>query len=197
VSRAHTTLACLLAYTVLLTAAAVSALGTRGSRRRALGWQGHSPRVALTAGDGRARRYVYEWDLGPTSARVTPESAMTLMQASPDRVFPFDVGAGSRIEPGRPLSLGNVRWPRDNGHPVRVVEADAVSFTFLTLPGHFRGPGHTIRFATLARDGRLILRHAGESSDRLPDVAYDSGAWVSWRTQASRLRSLVFGEVAP
>ena len=51
-----------------------------------------------TAGQRAAHRYVYEWDLGPTSDLVTPDRAMALLQAAPDLIFPFHVSGGTCIE---------------------------------------------------------------------------------------------------
>jgi hypothetical protein len=138
---------------------------------------------------GTAHRYVFEWDLGPTSGLGTPDSAMAVLQAAPDRIFPFRVSGATGIELNRVLDLDDVRWPRDNGNPVLVSQADSTSFTFLTLPGHFRGPGRTIQFTILGRDGRLVLRHVGATSRGISDLAYDGGAWFSWRTQAATLRA--------
>jgi hypothetical protein len=138
---------------------------------------------------GIEHRYVYEWDLGPMSDVLTPASAMTILQAAPDRIFPFSVRGA--IELNRVLDLDDVRWPRDDGNPVLVSQADSTSFTFLTLPGHFRGPGRTIQFTTLGRGGRLILRQVGATSRGMSDMAYDGGAWFSWRTQAATLRAAI------
>ena len=92
------------------------------------------------------------------------------------------------------IDLDHVRWQRDNGNPVLVSHVDSTSFTFLTLPGHFRGPGRTIQFTILERDGRLILRQVGATSQRISDLAYDGGAWLSWRTQAATLRSALVSD---
>ena len=138
---------------------------------------------------GTAHRYVFEWDLGPASELGTPDRAMAILKAAPDRVFPFRVGGGSSIELNQVLQLDHVRWPRDNGNPVLISHADSTSFTFLTLPGHFRGPGRTIQFTVLARGDRLILRQVGTTSLRISDMAYDGGAWFSWRSQAATLRA--------
>ena len=114
---------------------------------------------------GIEHRYVYEWDLGPTSDLATPDRAMAIPQAEPDQIFPFAVSGG--IELNRVLDLDHVRWPRDNGNPVLISQADRTSFTFLTLPGHFRGAGRTIQFAVVGRGGRLILRQVGATSPRI------------------------------
>jgi hypothetical protein len=140
---------------------------------------------------GIEHRYVFEWDLGPASAHVTPDSAMAVLQAAPDLIFPFRVSGGPSIEPNRVFHLDHVRWPRDNGNPVLISQADSTSFTFLTLPGHFRGAGRTIQFTVVGRDGRLILRQVGATSLRIADMAYDGGAWFSWRTQAASLRAVL------
>ena len=68
------------------------------------------------------------------------------------------------------------------------------SFTFLTLPGHFRGPGRTIQFTILGRGDRLVLRQVGATSLGISDMAYDGGAWFSWRTQAATLRAALSGD---
>jgi hypothetical protein len=68
--------------------------------------------------------------------------------------------------------------------------------TFLTLPGHFRGPGRTIQFTILGRGDRLILRQVGATSLGLSDMAYDGGAWFSWRTQAATLAGRPLGRPA-
>ena len=67
------------------------------------------------------------------------------------------------------------------------------SFTFLTLPGHFRGPRRTIQFTILGRGDRLIVRQVGAASLGIFDRAYDGGAWFSWRTQAATLRAALSG----
>ncbi|MGW4758180.1 hypothetical protein [Streptomyces chartreusis] len=140
--------------------------------------------------------YAYEWDIGPVSELVTPQSAMTVMKDSPNVVFPFEVQGqnGERtIRAGSVYHLNNVRLPGDVGNPVRVVQSDETSFTFLTLPGHFRGPGRTIRFTMAERDGRLLLRQEGVSAAGLVDEIYDSGARIAWRYQADNLRAALFG----
>ena len=140
--------------------------------------------------------YAYEWDIGPVSELVTPQGAMTVMKDAPNVVFPFEVRGqnGERtIRTGSVYHLNNVRIPGDDGNPVRVVQSDGTSFTFLTLPGHFRGPGRTIRFTTLERDGRLLLRQEGVSAAGLVDEFYDSGARIAWRYQADNLRAALFG----
>ena len=142
---------------------------------------------------GTTHRYVFEWDLGPTSELGTPDSAMAVLKAAPDRIFPFRVSGGTGIELNRVLELDDVRWPRDNGNPVLISQADSTSFTFLTLPGHFRGAGRTIQFTVLGRDGRLILRQVGATSLGIADMAYDGGAWLSWRIQAATLRAALSG----
>ena len=141
-------------------------------------------------------RYSYEWDVGPTSGLVSPESAMSVMKDSPNVVFPFEVvgqQGEQRILQDSTYDLVGPRGPGDDDNPVLVVQSDATSFTFLTLPGHFRGDGRTIRFQTLARDGRLILRQEGTSGDSLWDSLYDAGAKVSWRQQAMNLRAAIYG----
>jgi hypothetical protein len=103
------------------------------------------------------------------------------------------VSGGTGIELNRVLELDDVRWPRDNANPVLISQADSTSFTFLTLPGHFRGAGRTIQFTILARGDRLILRQVGATSLRIADMAYDGGAWFSWRIQAATLRAALSG----
>jgi hypothetical protein len=182
-------LACALLQLMLLAIWPVAALTARAARaHRGFRAELVSAVIEREAAGG-AHRYVFEWDLGPTSDLGTPDSAMAVLKAAPDRIFPFRVSGGTGIERDRVLQLDDVRWPRDNGNPVLVSHADSTSFTFLTLPGHFRGPGRTIRFTILGRDGRLILRQVGATSLGLSDMAYDGGAWFSWRTQAASLRA--------
>jgi hypothetical protein len=168
--------------------------GTRRRRRgfgAALVFAAIERDVIETGGPRTAHRYVYEWDIGPASALVTPDSAMTILKAAPDLIFPFGVTGATRIELNQVLDLDDVRWPRDDGNPVLVSQANSTSITFLTLPGHFRGPGRTIQFEVLGRGGRLILRHVGATSRGISDMAYDRGAWFSWRSQAARLRAAI------
>ena len=207
-------LACALLQLLLLAIHPIAALAARAARRHATHRHGARPqqarrsrrgdsaelvfaaieREAIGTDDQRiAHRYVYEWDIGPTSDLVTPDRAMTILKAAPDLVFPFRVSGGTRIELNRVFQLDHVRWPRDNGNPVVISQADSTSFTFLTLPGHFRGPGRTIQFEILGRGGRLILRQVGATSQAISDLAYDGGAWLSWRTQAATLRATLFG----
>jgi hypothetical protein len=44
--------------------------------------------------------------------------------------------------------------------------------------------------AILGLDGRLILRQTGPA---ISDLAYEGGAWLSWRTQAATLRAVLSG----
>jgi hypothetical protein len=183
-------LACALLQLMLLAIWPVVALANRSRR---------SSRAELVSAvierevAGTAHRYVFEWDLGPASELGTPDSAMAILKAAPDRIFPFRVSGGTGIELNRVLELDDVRWPRDNGNPVLISQTDSTSFTFLTLPGHFRGPGRTIQFTVLGRDGRLILRQVGATSLGIADMAYDGGAWLSWRIQAATLRAALSG----
>jgi hypothetical protein len=154
--------------------------------------------IFVAPAEAEVTRYALEHDIGPTSDLVTPESAMAIMKDSPNVVFPFEVQGlrGERtIEVDRTYNLNNVRTPGDDENPVEVVQSDATSFTFLTLPGHFRGSGRTIRFVTLERDGRLILRQEGTSSAGIIDELYDAGARISWRYQANNLRAAIYGGV--
>jgi hypothetical protein len=184
-------LACALLQLMLLAIYPVAKLAARAARARATRPMRRGIGAELVSAaierEGIEHRYVYEWDLGPMSDLVTPDRAMAILQTEPDLIFPFAVSGG--IELNRALDLDHVRWPRDNGNPVLVSQADSTSFTFLTLPGHFRGPGRTIQFTLLGRDGRLILRHVGATSRDISDLAYDGGAWLSWRTQAATLRA--------
>jgi hypothetical protein len=186
-------LACALLQLMLLAIWPVTALTARAARvHRGLRAELVSAVIEREVA-AKAHRYVFEWDLGPASDLGSPDSAMAVLQSAPDRIFPFRVNGGVCIELNRVLQLDDVRWPRDNGNPVLVSHADSTSFTFLTLPGHFRGPGRTIQFSVLGRDGRLILRQVGATSLGIADMAYDGGAWFSWRTQAAALRAALSG----
>lgn len=161
--------------------------------------------VAFTDAEGESfvapspqdvNRYTYEWDIGPTSDLVSEGSAMQIMKDSPNVVFPFEVVGRQgerRLLPDSTYDLNNARWPGDDGNPVLVVQADPTSFTFLTLDGHFRGPGHTITFRTREQNGRLILRQEGTSGSTVWDSLYDAGAKLSWQQQASNLRAAIYG----
>jgi hypothetical protein len=188
-------LACALLQLMLLAIWPVTALTARAARaHRAFRAELVSAAIEREV-LGTAHRYVYEWDLGPASDLMTPDSAMTILQAEPDLIFPFGVTGDTGVELNRVLDLDHVRWPGDNGNPVLVSQVDSTSFTFLTMPGHFRGPGRTIQFTILERDGRLILRQVGATSRRVSDLAYDGGAWFSWRTQAATLRAALTDSV--
>jgi hypothetical protein len=190
-------LACALLQLLLLAIWPVTALTARAARTHR-GFRAELVSAVIEReAAGTAHRYVYEWDLGPTSDLGTPDGAMAVLQAAPDQIFPFRVSGGTGIELNRVLQLDDVRWPRDNGNPVLISQADSTSFTFLTLPGHFRGPGRTIQFTILRRGGRLILRQVGATSRGISDLAYDGGAWFSWRAQAATLRATLSGGVAP
>ena len=121
---------------------------------------------------------------------------MSIMKESPNVVFPFEVNGrrGERtIQLESVYSLDNVRLPGDRNNPVQVVQSAPTSFTFLTLAGHFRGAGRTIRFATEVRNGRLVLRQEGTSAAGIVDEAIDAGARIAWRYQADNLRAAIFG----
>jgi hypothetical protein len=182
-------LACALLQLMLLAIWPVMALTARATRAHR-GFRAELVSAVIEReAAGTAHRYVFEWDIGSASDLGTPDSAMAILKAEPDRIFPFRVRGGTGIELNRVLDLDDVRWPRDNGNPVIISQADSTSFTFLTLPGHFRGPGRTIQFTVLGREGRLILRQVGATSMGISDIAYDGGAWFSWRTQAATLRA--------
>ena len=151
----------------------------RTDRARLAGGLGR--RVAVPRGAATRRRAAAP---GPRRSRLRLDPGSRWARAAAPRC-----ATPRAIELNQVLDLDHVHWPLDNGNPVLISEADTTSFTFLTLPGHFRGPGRTIQFAILGRGGRLILRQVGATSPRISDLACDGGAWFSWRTQAATLRT--------
>jgi hypothetical protein len=156
------------------------------------------PQVVIGRSQAAQHRYSDEWDIGPTSVLVTAESAMRIMKDSPNVVFPFEVvgtNGETAIQLNGVYDLNSVRYPGENGHgPILVVESDATSFTFLTLEGHFRGAGETIRFVTSEQNGRLILRQEGTTSGSFLSGLYSLGASnFAWKQQADNLRAAIYG----
>ena len=135
--------------------------------------------------------------IGPTSSLVTPESAMRIIQNSPNLIFPFIIRGAegeTTILLDHVYFLDSARFPGEKGNPVLVIQFGPTSFTFLTEPGHFRGAGETIRFEIFASGGQLILAQQGTSAAGLLSRIYTLGAsQISWRIQASNLRSAIYG----
>jgi hypothetical protein len=149
--------------------------------------------TAATPAD--THRYVDEWEIGPASGLVTAKGAMTIMKNSPNVVFPFTVtgqNGETTIQLDHSYNLENAMVPGDK-NPVKVVQADDTSFTFETLPGHFRGPGRTIKFHTLERDGTLYLQQEGVASNNVWDYTLDQGARLTWWYQSQNLKAAIFG----
>lgn len=99
--------------------------------------------------------YRHDWDLGEMSVTVTALRAMEILQSRPNKVFPFLVkgqAGETNIKLGSIYDLLNTTGPFNSfgtgPDPVKVSKLSGVSFTFLTLTGHHRGPGQTITFET-------------------------------------------------
>jgi hypothetical protein len=67
---------------------------------------------------------VFEWDIGAASDLGSADNTMAILKATPDLIFPFGVRGGAAIELDAVLQLDHVRWPRDNGKPVLITQAD-------------------------------------------------------------------------
>jgi hypothetical protein len=142
--------------------------------------------------------YQYEWEIGLASDRVTPESAMMLLQASPNLFFPFDVEG--EISNGEVINLRNprlwwipfytsyLRYHKIDNH-VKVVRVTPTSFTFKTLKDHFDGDKGYITFTTFEKDGKVYLRQTGYAPGVgvLNSVVSRTGAFLTWRKQQANL----------
>lgn len=142
--------------------------------------------------------YSHDWDCGPLPASVTVESAMTIIITRPNDIFPFKVGhpvPASSITLGAKIDLMNTIGPGNLGlgpDPVEVTAVTPTSFTFLTLAGHHRGVGQTIRFDTSSRSGHLRLMQSGTFNHWDPrQTHYNTGATGAWALQAHNLRVAV------
>jgi len=140
--------------------------------------------------------YTFDWQIGPVTQPFMVQNAMTIIQSNPNLIFPFLLQ--SRYgEQGITLNgvydLNNVRWLHDNYNPVQVVGVTPTSFTFLSLPGNFRGPGATVTFNTYEKDGYLYLQQVGTSELTLMNLISNKGALLSWEVQAQNLRAALYG----
>jgi hypothetical protein len=140
-------------------------------------------------------KYTCTHPVGPITSLVTPETAMDTMKNLPNVVFPFAVvplSGQQAIDAGASYDLHSaVPWNPYN--PVTVIDSSATSFTFLTLPGHFRGPGQTINFTLYADAGTLYLQQTGTSTGGLMNSIYEVGGYLTWDQQASNLSSVLYG----
>ncbi|WP_376096449.1 hypothetical protein ACE7GA_04895 [Roseomonas sp. CCTCC AB2023176] len=123
---------------------------------------------------------------------------MTIITSRPNDIFPFKVGhpvPASRITVGAKIDLMNTIGPGNLGlgpDPVEVTAVTSTSFTFLTLAGHHRGVGQTIRFDTSSSGGHLRLSQSGTFNSFDPrQYAYNTGAAGAWALQAHNLRVAV------
>jgi hypothetical protein len=124
------------------------------------------PALPLVAPHGSApppppsgRGYQYDWDLGLSDSKKSPEEAMTYFQAHPGQVFPFELGGCGSIQTNETCHLHTpLPW---SDSPVQVTRTTDTSFTFNTLEGHFDAPGSTITFSVVDVDGRLHLIQTG------------------------------------
>jgi RHS repeat-associated protein len=146
---------------------------------------------------GREPGYSHSWYIGPSSPLVTPEKAMAFFKGNPNLVFPFEVYPlenQKAIVLGAKYDLRSVMFPKfSNNNPVRVFSSGPTSFSFITLPGHFRGPGQFVGFRTFAEGGNLYLEQTGTSEHGFTDWFFDVGAYVAWQQQAENLKALLYG----
>lgn len=142
--------------------------------------------------------YSHDWDCGPLSKAGTVAGAMAIIISRPNDIFPFKVGhpvMASSITLGAKINLMNTIGPNNLGtgpDPVEVTAVTPTSFTFLTLAGHHRGTGQTIRFDTFGVSGHLRLVQSGTFNSLDPrQYAYNTGASGAWALQAHNLRVAV------
>lgn len=138
-------------------------------------------------------RYVEENVVGPRRVGITPTATMRTLESNPNAFFPFFVtplSGPSTIREGQIYDLQWVRWPFDNGNFVRVESVTPTSFTFLTLDGHFDGPGATITFSAVERNGVVLLRQEGyaPTAGAFNSTFAPFGATsITWQYQAATL----------
>lgn len=142
--------------------------------------------------------YAHDWDCGPLSTSRTVAGAMAIIMYRPNDIFPFQVGypvPAWRITLGAKINLMNTIGPSNYGlgpDPVEVIDVRSTYFTFLTLEGHHRGAGQTIRFDTSSASGHLRLLQSGTFNSIDPrQYAYNTGATGAWALQAHNLRVAV------
>ncbi len=134
--------------------------------------------------------YSYTWRIIGRGSTIPPETAMKLVQDDPHSVFPFKIQANTtdarlKIQEGarcilRPLII--------RPEPVEIVNVTPTSFTFRTLPGHFRGQGATICFRTLVNTrGRLCVQQTAEFEKKWRNCILDIGSIALWSIQAAKL----------
>ena len=139
--------------------------------------------------------YSHDWDCGPTSIAGSATRAMSIIISRPNDIFPFKVGhptPASSITSGAIINLMDTIGPSNLGlgpDPIQVTSVMPTAFVFLTLAGHHRGAGQTIRFDTIDRSGHLRLVQSGTFNSFDPrQYAYNTGATLAWSYQAHNLR---------
>ena len=129
------------------------------------------------AADGSGPLFHRTFQITLANSKLSPAELMRRIQADPNAVAPGEFvhfgkvsGSRDRMAPGDEFI---VRMPGPWDGPVRVLEADELSFRMATLAGHLEAG--QIRFRAWQEGGRLCFRIDtwARSGDRLSDLLYD------------------------
>jgi RHS repeat-associated protein len=167
--------------------------------------------------DGQVAGYAYvkSWAVGNVTESMNAKTAMAMLKDDPNRFFQFSVQAvGSseaKVKITKDTIFLDLVGPREFGllktnlhlplvgdvggrNYVAVIHVTDTQFSFVTLPGHFDGPGNIISFRTFEKDGQIFLEQTGWAP-----VAGGLNARVSaplakasaWKTQAANLAKAI------
>lgn len=155
--------------------------------RTADGWERH---FAANPDAERPDDYRGSWPArhGPTCGQI---GVMDVFRNNPAEVFPFPVKGCERLAHGSRCALEAIPLAPHGSGDVRVTSTStSVKFT-VESEGYFQGPGSTIEFTAVDRDGYIYLVkegtvHNGEVIANLGAEA--GGSSVQWSIQAENLR---------
>jgi hypothetical protein len=140
--------------------------------------------------------YLKIWDLGNVTSEANARTIMAKLIQAPNIFFPFSVvplTPSTGITLGGLYDLQDTRFPGDKWNWIQVSSVTDTSFTFTTLPGHFRGPWEEISFYTFEGAGRVFLAQIGTEDGSFMGDIYTWASTATWATQAQNLQNSFYG----
>lgn len=141
--------------------------------------------------------YDMEYRIVPAASGHSAKELMDLFKAHPEEILPFIVkGSPGGFRDGEVFELSETLplVQRDTETGLVAVETTETSVKFTVVSdGYFAGPGSTIEFSIVERDGWLSLRKVADAKQAEHDVASIArfGAGLTWLEQAQNFWNVV------
>lgn len=143
--------------------------------------------------------YTYDKEhlIYPTGRGHSARELMDLFKAHPDKIFPFPAEGSPRgFRDGEVFELSDTlpgEWGRMETGLVVVETTDtSVKFTVVS-DTYFDGPGSTIEFSIVERDGWFVLRKVADAqqADSRVAIGATAGAEFTWLQQAKNFSRVI------